>query len=117
MKKILIAILCSIFYGCDIPGKILVNNPTAKKHEITMYFKDFYEKRDTIKLEIPPKESKGILFGFGYLWSDKTIKDCFEKIEIKSDADTTIISKEDELFYYLKKRRKGLFKDVIKINI
>jgi len=59
-------------------------------------------------------------FGFGQFWADYRITECvrgISKIEIITVSDTLILEDKTEMFNYFKKRRRGIFKRMIKIEI
>ncbi len=71
MKQIIIVFSIVVFLvGCDIPGYLHVKNCT----ENNVYYLTYPESpdgiKDTVTLEVPSNETKGILFGFGQHWTD-----------------------------------------------
>lgn len=121
MKQIIIYSITLIFIGgCDISGNLeLINHTTSNAYYLT-YSEAVDGIKDTMIIDIPSNDSKGILFGFGQHWTDEGIRDYLsqiEKIEIITSEDTITLADNKELFQYFRKRRKGLFKQRLKIKI
>jgi len=105
--------------GCDIPGYLHVKNCTESDAYYLMY-SQADGISDTTRLKIPPDQTKGILFGFGQHWTNDRIEEYvsqIDKIEIVTVNDTIALTDKKDMIQYLQKRRKGLFKQTLKIRI
>jgi hypothetical protein len=125
MSKLITILLILILFGCDIPGKITIKNisnyPAGYRFEVVEDEK--LKEYNIYNLSIDSRQKSNeitIMFGFGKHWTDKRIKEYSESLsflEITTYKDTTNIINKDELFNFFKERRKGLFKQEIKIII
>lgn len=106
--------------GCDIPGKLVIENKSGND---AVYRCEFLKKDSISEFKIKGEKGNnkaGILFGFGHFWTDSTINkyvSSIYKIEILSTSDSIVLSNKEELYLFFKTRRKGVFKDEIKIII
>ena len=128
MKRLLFYyIIMSLFFGCDVPGRIELINTTGKKVIYNLYMDSENEinQIDSLKsftfTEVSSANNNSVilLFGFGYFWTDSHIKgyiDDVSKVEIMSINDTIIITDKDEMFKYYRKHRKGFLKKTISIK-
>ncbi|MEZ4887460.1 MAG: hypothetical protein R3E32_22195 [Chitinophagales bacterium] len=106
--------------SCDIPGYLDVKNCTKSDAYYLTYSQTAEGIKDTIIIEIPPNQTKGMLFGFGQHWTDDGIRDYLSqvnKIEIITSKDTISMTDKKEMYLYFQKRRKGLFKQILKIKV
>ena len=58
--------------------------------------------------------------GLGYSWQDSTIREYLKlitKIEITTNKDTVQLTDQEEMFEFFRERRKGSFRQLIKIKI
>ena len=120
MKQIIFFVTLFFLGGCDMPGYLDMKNCTESNAYYLTYSKSVDGVKDTVILDIPSNDTKGILFGFGQHWTDEGIQDYLsqiEKIEIITNEDTITMTDKKELFQYFRKRRKGLFKQTLKIKI
>lgn len=145
MKNIFYFILLVCITGCDIPGRLVVNNKTASEARFVIYyslpnnFQDTdtilprnhhlflscptcpYENIDTILLDIPANQSKDIFYGFGMFWTNDQVKEYvsyIRRIKIISVRDTTVIKDQGEMYkFLLERRKKRLFKPIIMVKI
>ena len=121
MRQTIIIFSTILFlFGCDIPGYLDVKNRTESNAYYLTYTESPDGRRDTVILEVPPNETKGILFGFGQHWTDERIREYLsqiEKIEIIKSNDTISMTNKKDMYQYLRRRRKGLFKQTLKIKI
>lgn len=121
MRKI--TFTCLLFFlwsSCDMPGSLEVRNSTSKKAQYIIYYKAQNGIKDTMVTEIPVKESRVVMFGFGIRWNNKSIAyyvSNMDKLEIILENDTTILSSNDELIDYFKTGKKGFLKKHMKIEI
>lgn len=121
-KFIILLFLTLPLTSCDVPGSLSIRNKTSGE----IAFKYYLNKQDSIivnKIMLPNKSGENeyhILFGLGQFWTDERIKEYIsdiQKVEIITPKDTTIIVNKSELYEYLKKHRKGFFKDKMIIDI
>jgi hypothetical protein len=106
------------FSSCDIPGTILLINKTNNDAYFNIIVKNNTEETDSIK--ISSSSSCVLLFGFGNFWTDSRIKEYIEpihKMEIITKNDTTILTDKKIMFDFFEKRRRGVFKQTIKITL
>ena len=121
MKKLYMLSVCFILLlGCDIPGKIIVENRT---NELAV-FRCVFTTKDSVKeIRILPDKDKntaGLLFGFGHRWSDNVINNYVSNIDtinIFSTYDTLVMVDKKIMFDFFRSRRRGIFKDEIKIVV
>lgn len=120
MKQIIFFGTLVLLEGCDMPGYLDVKNSTDSNAYYLTYSESADGVKDTVILDIPSNDTKGVVFGFGQHWTDEGIQDYLsqiEKIEIITIEDTITMTDNKELFKYFRKRRKGLFKQTLKIKI
>ncbi len=109
-----------VLSSCDVLGVIQFENKSETKATYRIY-SITKELQDTTEINLEGRNGKntsGIIFGFGHTWTDETIRnyvDSIQKIEILTATDTVVMRDKDSMFDYLKKRRKGLFKERINI--
>lgn len=118
-KNVFIFIMLSLI-SCDVPGVLRVKNSSGGKAFFILHQKKSIEKTEQINLEIDHGTEKGVLFGFGQHWTDEHIKEYLseiDSIEIITSFDTLLISNKNKMYQYFKKRRRGLFKQTMKIKI
>lgn len=114
------AIASAFVMGCDVPGYLEVHNKTD---EVVRYvaYPDLSEgATDTVALEVPPRDVRGIMFAFGEHWTDERIREYIarvERIEVKEPSGTVTLRGEGELFAYYRARRRGLFKQGVVIKV
>lgn len=121
MNRIAIVYICFIFLvGCDIPGKIIFEN---KSRDMASYRCFFSNSDSVIHLQIQAGENKNkhsIFFGFGHKWTDNRIREYvskIERIEISSISESIFLSDKTDMYNFFRMRRKGAFKDEIRIII
>ena len=108
--------------GCDIPGHIELVNKTESKVVYRYYQVLDNSQIDTVNIEllsVSGQNKAEIIFSFGQQWSDKRIKEYLDSvisIELISAMDTTILNDKEKMFYFFKERRKGLFRQTIRIK-
>lgn len=59
------------FFGCDVPGIVEVKNNYNEAITFSYSFKDDYSEQRSIT--VMPKESKNIMHGFGFRWTDSRL--------------------------------------------
>jgi len=77
-------------------------------------------KIDTVEVEISDRAKEEIILGFGQRWTDDGIRRYLseiEKIEVITEKETLVLSDKKKMYQYFRKRRKGLFKQILKIKI
>lgn len=121
MKILNVIIFISfIIYGCDVPGKLIIENKSGKD---ASYRCEFFEKDSVYEVVFNSSKNeniKTIIYGFGNLWSNERIKEyvsSIKMIQIKSISDSLTLLNKEEMYNFFKRRRKGLLKDEIKIVI
>ena len=117
---IIILSVAVLLGGCDVPGYIEVKNCTDTEALYLTYSETPDGMKDTIMLEVPANETKGMLFGFGQHWTDVGIREYLSQInniEIMTSQDTISINDRREMYQYFRKRRKGSLKPRLKIKI
>jgi len=121
IRKLILIFGFFFFYSsCDVPGYLVVQNCTTNKAQYITYFKSQNNVKDTVILEIPVNETKGLLFGLGIGWNNENIRSYIsriDKLEIITRNDTTTLSDDDQLYRFFKRRRRGLFKQGMKIKV
>ncbi len=118
--RIVLCILLFSLLGCDTPGMIELKNKTESNAIYRYIEKSETGKEDTITIEIPSRKTKDVLFGFGQVWTDKRIKEYLShtsSIELITVRDTLTLTDKKQMYNYFKKRRRGLFKNEIKVII
>lgn len=106
--------------GCDVPGYLSIQNCTEDDAYYLTYYKSPEGIIDTVILEIKPNETIGKLFGFGQHWTELGINDYLSqinKIEVITNTDTVSMTDKQEMYEYFRKRRRGLFNQIMKIKI
>jgi hypothetical protein len=123
LTRITLLLLSIVLCNCDVPGFIVLKNRSNAK---AIYRYEVIKEPDSVKtytIEIGngrEQNETSMVFGFGYFWTDKRIKEylsTINKIEIISSTKTVILVDKDEMFKFFKSRRKGLFKNIVKIKI
>lgn len=122
MKNVNSTLLIVILWlsGCDIPGKLIIENKSGKD---AIYRCEFVEKDSIYEIKLKGEKGKnrsGLFFGFGHNWTDTTIKkyvSAIHKIEIFSISDSIVLWNKEEMYLFFRARRKGFFKDKIEIII
>lgn len=116
-----IYIVLLFLVSCDIPGRIEIINKTGAsvlyRYEETT---STGEKRVIDIMFNGKKNDATILFGFGQFWTDARIEEYaqgIETIKIITASDTSTMKDQEEIFKFLRNRRSGIFKQVIKIVI
>lgn len=123
-KFIIISIffLSLVFTSCDIQGRFTIRNKT--KGEIAIKY--YIDKQDSIVINqiiLPDKNNINecnMILGLGQFWTGAQIKEYIsdiQKIEIITPTDTTILENKTDLYQYFKKRRKGILKNEMRIDI
>ncbi len=107
--------------SCDMPSVIVIENKTNSNVIYKYYEKVLDNKIDTVNIELSSLSGKNkveLIFGFGQMWTDERIKEYLDAvlcIELMTFKDTILLNDKAEMFNYFKDRRKGLFKQKIKI--
>lgn len=110
-------------YGCDLPGIITIENISQGD---VVYRYEIINNGDSTKvhtIEIPKDQELNkvsIMFGFGTLWTDKKIREYIEtinSIEVISPTDSIYLTNKEQIYEFYRTRRKGIFKNEIKIRI
>lgn len=121
LKRILPLFILACLYGCDVPAKIQIRNESSGKAVYRYQMADTTTTIRTIEIPNTPGQNQtDIMFGFGQLWTDERITEyvsSINKIEVISVTDTISISDKKEMYQFFRKRRKGLFKDIVLIEI
>ena len=118
-KIIYIAILFCLM-SCDVPGIIRIENTSGGDAIYITHQQESSTKVDSVRVEIEDQAKKEIILGFGQHWTDDGIRGYLSqinKIQILTKNDTTTMSDKQEMYQYFRKRRKGLFKQILKIKI
>lgn len=117
----LLVLVVTLFVSCDYPGLLELVNKTTDTIHITLYRHEINNTIDTLKVVLPNKgQETAFWFGYGHSWNNKNIDDFItniEKIELVTEKDTLIISDKDKMLNYLKSRRKGIYKNIIRIEL
>lgn len=123
MKKttrFLLVLIVTLFVSCDYPGLLELVNKTTDTIHIILYRHEI-NNIDTLKVVLPNKgQETAFWFGYGHSWNNKNIEDFItniEKIEFITEKDTFIISDKNKMFNYLKSHRKGIYKNIIRIEL
>ena len=116
-----LVLVLTLFVSCDYPGLLELVNKTTDTIYITIYRHEINNTIDTFKVVLPSKDQEAALwFGYGHSWNNKNINDFItniEKIEFVSEKDSLIISDKNEMLNYLKSRRRGIYKNIIRIEL
>lgn len=119
MKRILfICVALVLFISCDVPGRLEIINKSDQTAYYTYLLINEFGVVDTFNIEVLGMDKSGILFDFGWQWSDKQIKNYsekIEKIELISVNDTIVMDNQAALEAFFKNNRKGFFKKKIQI--
>ena len=111
----------TLFVSCDYPGLLELVNKTTDTIYITIYRHEINNITDTFKIVLPNKDQETTFwFGYGHSWNNANIKNLvtnIEKIEFSTENDTIVISDKNHMFNYLRMHRKGIFKNVIKVEL
>lgn len=123
--KIIVGILLLILNSCDIPGTLIIRNQTKGVVKFRSY-NSISNTIDTLSINeitISNKEGENqhfIFFGFGQFWTDEKIKQYItdiKRIDILTSNDSITVEGEQNLYEFFKKKRKGIFKNEIRITI
>ncbi len=120
MKKIILILMLSSLVSCDVPGTLRVKNNSGGKAFFILHQKKSIEKPNQVSLALENGTEKGVLFGFGQHWTDEHITAYLSKIdsiEIITQNHRLLILDKNEMHQYFRKRRRGLFKQTLRINI
>ena len=119
--KYTILIFCTcLVLGCDVPGLLRIENNSGGTALYITYQEKSNGEIERVELEISDDAKKEVMFGFGQHWTDERIAGYFSqinKIEIVTQRDTIVLAGKKEMYKYFRKRRKGLFKQIVKIKI
>ena len=91
------------FFGCDVPGIVEVKNNYNEAITFSYSFKDDYSEQQSIT--VMPKESKNIMHGFGFRWTDSRLANH------ATDVVDTIYLAAGKKYYYCctEKCKKAIF--------
>ena len=120
MNNIIFIATLLVFTSCDVPGIIRLENESGGNATFITYQKDMNSKIDTVEVEISDRAKEEIILGFGQRWTDDGIRRYLseiEKIEVITEKETLVLSDKKKMYQYFRKRRKGLFKQILKIKI
>ncbi len=120
MKYIILIVCTCLVLGCDVPGVLRVENNSSGNALYITYQEKPNGEIERVELELSKDARKEVMFGFGQHWTDERIREYFsqiKKIELITQSDTIIMSEKKEMYKYFRKRRKGLFKQLVKIKI
>lgn len=75
---------------------------------------------DTLRVELlNDDKSHRLWMGYGHSWNKENITNFISninKLELISDNDTVTFTDKNEMYDYLKKQRKGIFRNIIRIE-
>jgi hypothetical protein len=120
MKKIIFISILFSLVGCDVPGIIRLENASGGNAIYITHQQGLNSVIDTVKIEIADQSKKEIILGFGQRWTDDGIRKYLSEInqiEIVTEDETMALSDKQKIYQYFRKRRKGLFKQILKIKI
>lgn len=115
---IIICALLASFTSCDVPGRLEIVNRTDQTAYYNYLMVNDSGVVDTFNIEVQGMDEAGILYGFGWQWSDERIRDYserIEKIELLSVNDTTVIESQAALEEFFTDNREGLFKKNVRV--
>ena len=108
-------IVVILFSSCDIVRFTEIDNNTQNE----VQFRLKYSQLDTSIFIVKPKENITIFDGFGN-YSNRSIHSWCANIdflELSTKNTHLLLKDKNDIFNYLKKHRKGLFKNKIKIVV